>query len=57
MLCLAALFYFAPEIAVSHASLPGFEAFVRSQHRSGGYGIIAEIDGSNAAPVGFRSKL
>ena len=52
-----ALFYFAPEIAVSHTSLPGFEAFARIQHRSGGYGIIAEIDGSNAATLGFRAKL
>lgn len=52
-----ALFYFGPEIAVSHASLPGVEAFARIQHRSGGYGVIAEIDGSNAATLGLRFKL
>lgn len=53
----SALFYLGPEIAVSHAALPGLEAFARIQHRSGGYGALADIDGSNAATVGVRFKL
>jgi hypothetical protein len=48
------LFYLGPEIAISHADNPDIELTVRIQHRSGGYGIIAPIDGSNAATVGLR---
>ncbi|WP_172123300.1 MULTISPECIES: hypothetical protein [unclassified Devosia] len=51
------LFYMGPEIAVSHADFPDLEMFARIHHRSGGYGVIAEIDGSNAATLGLRFKL
>jgi hypothetical protein len=50
------LFYMGPEIALSHADFPDLELFARIHHRSGGYGVIAEIDGSNAATVGLRFK-
>ncbi|MDB5623510.1 MAG: hypothetical protein JWR39_2073, partial [Devosia sp.] len=50
------LFYLGPEIAVSHSKVPDLEVFARIQHRSGGYGVIAEIDGSNAATIGLRFK-
>ena len=48
------LFYLGPEISISHADNPNVELTARIQHRSGGYGIIAPIDGSNAATVGMR---
>ena len=48
------LFYLGPEISLSHASNPNVELTARIQHRSGGYGAIAPIDGSNAATVGLR---
>jgi hypothetical protein len=51
------LYYLAPEIAVSNAQHPEFEGFMRIQHRSGGFGTIAEIDGSNAVVLGLRYKL
>ncbi|SFV36943.1 hypothetical protein SAMN05216456_2669 [Devosia crocina] len=51
------LYYLGPEIAVSHDALPDYEGFVRIQHRSGGFGTIAEIDGSNAVAVGLRYKF
>lgn len=51
------LFYLGPEIAVSHEAMPGMEFFTRIQHRSGGYGVLAHIDGSNAATLGIRFKL
>lgn len=50
------LYYLGPEIAVSHASLP-YEGFIRLQHRSGGFGTIANIDGSNAVTLGLRYKF
>src|SRR5690606_971974 len=50
------LYYLGPEIAVSHVDYPGFEAFGRIHHRSGGFGTIAEIDGSNAVVLGLRLK-
>jgi hypothetical protein len=50
------LYYLGPEIAVSHVAYPGFEAFGRIHHRSGGFGTIAEIDGSNAVVLGLRLK-
>ncbi|MCW5722909.1 MAG: hypothetical protein KIS86_17395 [Devosia sp.] len=51
------LYYLGPEIAVSHPAYPEFEAFGRIHHRSGGFGTIAEIDGSNAVVLGFRYKF
>jgi len=51
------LFYMGPELSIAHAALPDMEFLARIQHRSGGYGIIAEIDGSNAATMGVRFKF
>ena len=51
------LYYLAPEIAISHDEHPEWEAFGRIQHRSGGFGTIANIDGSNALTVGLRYKF
>lgn len=51
------LYYFSPEIAVSHAAHPDYEGFVRLQHRSGGFGTIADIDASNAVVLGLRYKF
>ncbi|MHA6300331.1 hypothetical protein [Devosia sp. CAU 1758] len=51
------LYYLAPEIAVSHDEHPEWEAFGRIQHRSGGFGTIAHIDGSNALTIGLRYKF
>lgn len=51
------LFYLGPEINVTLASLPNWEAFFRIHHRSGLYGTIAHLDGSNAATVGVRLKF
>ena len=53
----AILYYLAPEIAVSHDDHPEWEAFGRIQHRSGGFGTIAHIDGSNALTLGLRYKF
>ncbi|WEJ33768.1 hypothetical protein [Devosia sp. SD17-2] len=51
------LYYLGPEIAVSHVGYPELEAFGRIHHRSGGFGTIAEIDGSNAVVMGLRYKF
>jgi len=51
------LYYLGPEVAVSHAVHPEFEGFLRLQHRSGGFGTIAHIDGSNAVVLGLRYKF
>lgn len=51
------LYYLAPEVAISHDDHPDWEAFGRVQHRSGGFGTIANIDGSNALTVGLRYKF
>jgi hypothetical protein len=51
------LFYFGPEVDISRADNPNVEVFWRVQHRSGGYGIIAPIDGSNADTIGLRFKF
>lgn len=51
------LYYLGPEIAISHAAHPEYEGFMRIQHRSGGFGTIAEIDGSNAVTLGLRYKF
>lgn len=53
----ALLYYLGPEIAISHDDHPQWEAFGRIQHRSGGFGTIAHIDGSNAATLGIRYKF
>lgn len=50
----ALLYYLGPEIAFSSATEPQWEAFARIQHRSGGFGIIAHLDGSNAVTLGLR---
>jgi hypothetical protein len=51
------LYYLSPEIAVSSDAAPEWEAFTRLQHRSGGFGTIAKIDGSNAVVLGLRYKF
>ena len=51
------LYYFGPEISVSHDALPDWEVLARIQHRSGGWGSIANIDASNAVTVGLRYKF
>lgn len=51
------LYYLSPEISVSNIHAPEWEAFGRIQHRSGGFGTIADIDGSNAAVLGIRYKF
>ncbi|WP_052951687.1 hypothetical protein [Devosia soli] len=51
------LYYLGPEIAIGHAAHPEYEGFLRLQHRSGGFGTIANIDGSNAVVAGFRYKF
>jgi hypothetical protein len=50
------LFYLGPEIAISSKANPAYEGFVRVQHRSGGFGTIADLDGSNAFTLGLRYK-
>lgn len=51
------LYYLAPEIAVSHDDMPEVEVFGRIHHRSGGFGTIAHLDGSNAAVIGIRYRF
>jgi hypothetical protein len=51
------LFYLGPEISVTYLPMPDFEAFFRIQHRSGLYGVMAPVDGSNAATFGIRYKM
>jgi hypothetical protein len=53
----ALLFYMGPEISVTPIAAPEWETFFRIQHRSGGLGWIASLDGSNAATVGVRYKF
>jgi hypothetical protein len=48
------LYYLGPEVAVSHAGLPDLELIGRVHHRSGGFGTIAPLDGSNAVVMGLR---
>jgi hypothetical protein len=50
------LYYLGPEISISHESNPNWELLGRIQHRSGGFGTIARIDGSNAVTLGIRYK-
>ena len=51
------LVYLGPEINVSLVDHPQWEVFARLQHRSGGYGWIGHIDGSNADVLGIRYKF
>lgn len=51
------LFYLGPEISFSTLENPNLEAFWRIQHRSGAWGTIAHIDGSNANTLGVRWKF
>ncbi|GLQ52993.1 hypothetical protein GCM10010862_02510 [Devosia nitrariae] len=52
------LFYVAPEIGLSLDSQPNLEAFMRVQHRSGGWGLIGSMgDGHNATSVGMRWRF
>jgi hypothetical protein len=54
---LPVLFYLGPEVSLSHKAMPNLELLARVQHRSGGFGTIAPVDGSNAAVVGLRYKF
>ncbi|MHB1102698.1 MAG: hypothetical protein ACYC0C_07990 [Devosia sp.] len=49
--------YLGPELNLSLVEQPNWEIFWRLQHRLGGYGWIANIDGSNAVTGGFRYKF
>ena len=51
------LFYLGPEINVTATAFPNWEAFFRIHHRSGLYGTIAKVDGSNGATLGIRYKF
>jgi hypothetical protein len=51
------LFYLGPEINVTAAAFPNWEMFFRIHHRSGLYGTIAKVDGSNGATLGLRYKF
>src|SRR5690606_34079032 len=45
------LVYLGPEFIFSLVDQPQWEAFTRFQHRSGAYGLIADLDASNAVTV------
>jgi hypothetical protein len=51
------LIYLGPEIALSLVDQPQWEVFTRFHHRSGGYGLIADMDASNAVTAGVRYKF
>ena len=51
------LIYLGPEIALSLVDQPQWEVFTRFHHRSGGYGLIADMDASNAVTAGLRYKF
>jgi len=51
------LVYLGPEIAFSLVDQPQWEAFTRFHHRSGAYGLIADMDASNAVTAGIRYKF
>lgn len=51
------LVYLGPELNFSLADQPQWEVFTRFQHRSGAYGLIADLDASNAVTAGFRYKF
>lgn len=51
------LIYLGAELNFSLVDQPQWETFVRVHHRSGGYGVIADLDASNAITGGFRYKF
>lgn len=51
------LVYLGPEFAFSLVDQPQWEVFTRFQHRSGAYGLIADMDASNAVTAGVRYKF
>lgn len=51
------LFYLGPEVDFSLVDHPQWEVFWRIQHRSGGFGTIADIDASNGETLGIRYKF
>jgi hypothetical protein len=52
------LYYLGPEIDLSMPEVnPNVEVFWRAQHRSGGFGSLMDLDGSNADTVGVRFKF
>jgi len=52
------LYYLGPELDFSLPAVnPDMEVFWRAQHRSGGFGTIADLDGSNADTIGVRWKF
>ncbi|RYE72312.1 MAG: hypothetical protein EOP19_30720 [Hyphomicrobiales bacterium] len=51
------LIYLGPEIALSLVDQPQWEAFTRFHHRSGGFGLIADLDASNVITAGVRYKF
>ncbi len=49
------LFYLGPEVSLSLANHPEFELFGRIHHRSGGGGLLGDMnEGANAPVVGLR---
>lgn len=50
------LIYLGPEFSFGLVDQPQWEVFTRFQHRSGGYGVIADLDASNAITGGVRFK-
>ncbi len=50
------LFYLGPELSLTDLQAPDREYFIRAQHRSGAWGTLAYLDGSNAVTVGMRFK-
>lgn len=52
-----ALVYLGAELNLSLVAAPQLETFVRVHHRSGAYGVIADLDASNAITGGIRYKF
>lgn len=51
------LVYLGPEFIFSLVDQPQWEVFTRFHHRSGAYGLIADMDASNAVTAGVRYKF
>ncbi|HEY9011028.1 MAG TPA: hypothetical protein VIN06_08410 [Devosia sp.] len=51
------LIYLGPELALSLVDQPQWEVFTRFHHRSGGFGLIADLDASNVITAGVRYKF
>lgn len=51
------LVYLGPEFAFSLVDQPQWEVFTRFHHRSGAYGLIADMDASNVVTAGVRYKF